>query len=136
MYMKPLCRVPGSNHPIASLAETAHGAWCLGGRLSSSKLRGVVTLHRHSITFPQFVLHAWDYWWCLHCRLRWPQVHHGAHSFHGPSANFQPDILGVLEDSRSGVAGHHWFHHERSLRPTEEESWCLCCGLWDFPKLW
>jgi len=31
----------------------------------------------------------------------------------------------VLEDSRSGVAGHHWFHHERSLRPTEEESWCL-----------
>lgn len=44
--------------------------------------------------------------------------------------------LGILEDHRSGAAGHHWLHHEWSLCPAEEAHRGLCCGLWDFPDLW
>ncbi len=37
----------------------------------------------------------------------------------GPSFNFNLMVLDILEDPRSGAAGHHWFHHERTLRPVE-----------------
>lgn len=47
-----------------------------------------------------------------------------------------PNGLGILEDHRSGAAGHHWLHHEWSLCPAEEAHRGLCCDLWDFPNLW